>query len=279
MRITKCGIDIVRGCQLRCVGCPISGLRTKIEYMPVERFQKILSNINVSKIELLRLFNFGEPMLHPELVKLVRQIPRHFKGIVDEVELSTNAQVLRPSDIRKIMHDGIVTRIAVSCDGDGTPEEFERLRPPAKFDKLMEFVRFVGLEKRRTQSNIELVTRTVLTGTGPDRIRWRRLMRPHGFEPLFRGRFQLSNSVDFHRPDTIPGGLCRFLSGAKGKRLYVDVDGTVVPCCRHPRAFAMGNILDVPFKQLITTKTYRTKVEDLRLNRGSIPICAECEKT
>ena len=56
-------IDVVHGCQLRCVGCPNSLLQPKI--VPVEPafFARMLGNVDVERIHTLRLFNFGEPLL------------------------------------------------------------------------------------------------------------------------------------------------------------------------------------------------------------------------
>jgi len=56
--------DIVHGCQLRCVGCPNSTLEPKIHRIPVEDFALCLGNIDVERIHTLRLYNYGEPLLH-----------------------------------------------------------------------------------------------------------------------------------------------------------------------------------------------------------------------
>ncbi|MFW5927095.1 MAG: radical SAM protein, partial [Wenzhouxiangella sp.] len=84
-------IDVVHGCQLRCVGCPNSTLKPKIKRMPLVDFRRILGNIDVDKIHTLRLFNDGEPLLHPNLSELVSIIPeQRFRPSF--VEISTNAQ-------------------------------------------------------------------------------------------------------------------------------------------------------------------------------------------
>ena len=41
------------------------------------------------------------------------------------------------------------------------------------------------------------------------------------------------------RPPSVPEGVCQYL---RGPTLYVDHDGTVVPCCVHPRAGVLGNL-------------------------------------
>jgi hypothetical protein len=55
--LNKLGIDIVHGCQLRCIGCPNSKLRPKIKYMTVDDFDTILKNIDITFLKRLMLFN------------------------------------------------------------------------------------------------------------------------------------------------------------------------------------------------------------------------------
>ena len=114
-------IDVVHGCQLRCVGCPNSVLQPKV--VPVEPafFARMLANIDVERIHTLRLFNFGEPLLHKRLSELVAMIPKQ-AWTVQEVEISTNAQKVHWDDFERVLAANVVTRLVVSADGDGTPD-------------------------------------------------------------------------------------------------------------------------------------------------------------
>jgi len=63
--------DIVQGCQLRCIGCPNSILLPKIDHITPEAFDVCLQNVDVKRVKVMRLFNFGEPFLHPDLKGLM----------------------------------------------------------------------------------------------------------------------------------------------------------------------------------------------------------------
>ncbi len=131
--------DIVHGCQLRCVGCPNSMLASKVSRIAVEDFARCLSNIDVERIHSLRLFNYGEPLLHKQLSSIVAQIPeQQWKASI--VEISTNAQWVYWDDFEETLKQEVVTKLFVSCDGDGTPEDYERLRPPSKWKRLIDFL-------------------------------------------------------------------------------------------------------------------------------------------
>lgn len=275
MKLKKFGIDVVRGCQLRCIGCPISILKPKIEFIPPVDFGKILANVDVKDVELLRLFNFGEPLLHPEIVRLTRMIKdAPFK--THDIEISTNAQVLRKENLKHLVKDGIITRIAVSCDGDGTPKDYERMRTPAKWIKLMEFIKYVGKLKRKYNKKLELVTRSICTSKAGQR-RWKNQVKRHSWKPLFRGKWELPDSQDYNKPSNIPAGKCLFVEKRKGWRLYCDIDGTIVPCCRHPRALVLGNLLKKKYTEIRETEQFQDAVNSLN-DRHSVPICCDCDK-
>jgi MoaA/NifB/PqqE/SkfB family radical SAM enzyme len=63
-------IDIVNGCPLSCVGCPTPVRNGKVEWIDPEDFYLCLSSLDVKAIDTFRLFNYGEPLLHPHLTKI-----------------------------------------------------------------------------------------------------------------------------------------------------------------------------------------------------------------
>ena len=123
-------IDIVHGCQLQCIGCPNSTLLDKVKRVEVDHFAKILQNIDVEHIHTLRLFNFGEPLLHRQLDKIVAEIPKQ-KWKASFIELSTNAQYTDWKNFEKMLKLQVVNKIAVSCDGDGSKEKYVTTRLPS----------------------------------------------------------------------------------------------------------------------------------------------------
>jgi len=160
--------DIVHGCQLRCVGCPNSTLEPKIQRISVEDFALCLGNIDVERIHTLRLFNYGEPLLHKQLSSIVAQIPRQrWKASV--VEISTNAQWVDWHDFEEALKQEVITRLCVSCDGDGSPEQYEELRPPSKWEKLIEFLDRAAYLRDKHAGGIDKLEEGIQTvGPGQD---------------------------------------------------------------------------------------------------------------
>ncbi|NQT22681.1 MAG: SPASM domain-containing protein [Candidatus Omnitrophica bacterium] len=266
-------VDVVSGCQLRCLGCPNSTMEKQIKHTPVGDFSRYLNNIDIAHIKLLRLYNFGEPVLHPELADIVKEIPKQ-SWKVDKVEISTNGQYLDEKMIQKVFSTDVINTFFVSCDGDGTASEYERLRPPAKWSMLLDFLKVVKEIRDSCAPDIALLTRTCCTDK-ESRNRWIDLLRPLGWEPEFRTYDIFPQSVKnlLGRNPVVPEEPCLFLEAG---RLYVDWDGTVVPCCAHPKAFELGNLGKQKYSEIFEGKKRKSFLQVLR-NRKKVAVCNECE--
>ncbi len=279
--------DIVHGCQLRCLGCPNTTLLPKIKRIAVEDFRRCLANVDVDRVHTLRLFNFGEPLLHKELPDLIAVIPQQ-RWRASIVEISTNAQQVEWDDFEEMLKLEVVNRIAVSCDGDGTPEEYERLRPPSKWSKLIEFLERTRELRDRWSPATELTTRTIVQER-EDKNRWRKVLQPRGWTPEFRTWMHLpetSNNM-VGRDTVVPEGRCFFMSepedfkrhpwGGEIRFLYVDWDGTVVPCCAHPRAGYLGNLKEQRYSEILAGQERRDFLAEMERNRRGMSVCGQCE--
>lgn len=278
--------DIVHGCQLRCVGCPNSLLEPKIHRIPVDEFALCLSNIDVERVHTLRLFNYGEPLLHRELASVVAQIPKQsWKTSV--VEISTNAQWVDWREFEAMLEQEVVTKLVVSCDGDGTPESYERLRPPSEWKKLIEFLDRAAKLRDRFAPAMQLWTRTVITSR-EDAARWEGILRPKGWTPEFRRWMALPGAKEnmTARAVVMPRGACVFLAEASEYRahpwfgeinlLYVDADGTVVPCCMHPQAGVFGNLKTQKYSEILNGDA-RRRMKDAMQQRAAMSVCSGCD--
>lgn len=272
--LSKMGFDVVHGCQLRCIGCPNATLAPKVRCVSIEDFKACLSNVDADRIDAFRFFNFGEPLLHKSLGELVGCI-REFDWDLGKAEISTNAQHHAFDVLADVFKTGQLDILAVSCDGDGTAEEYERLRPPATWEKLLEFLRKAKELRDQYAPSLKLITRTICTDPESQK-RWSELLEPMGWLPQFRDWIDLPQAGgESERLRKVGDGVCYFMTD----RLfcYADVDGTVVPCCAHPRAFVLGNLRDQKLSQILIGKKRRHLLWRLATSRNSLPVCLECQ--
>ena len=279
--------DIVHGCQLRCVGCPNSTLEPKIQRISVADFSLCLGNIDVERVHTLRLFNYGEPLLHKQLSSIVAEIPRQ-KWKASIVEISTNAQWVDWKEFEEMLKLEVVTRLCVSCDGNGTPEEYERLRPPSKWEKLIEFLEHAAYLRDRWAPAMQLWTRTVVRSR-EDMQRWEDILRPRGWTPEFRRWMALPQAAEnmTNRAVVTPKGSCVFMADPKEfhahpwfgeiNLLYVDADGTVVPCCMHPQAGSFGNLRTQKYSEILAGRERAEFKKALETGRAKMSICGTCD--
>jgi hypothetical protein len=266
-------IDVVSGCQLRCPGCPNSTLRRNISYMPVGDFARCLQNIDVKHICVLRVFNYGEPLLHPQLPDILNQIPQQ-SWSVNIVEISTNAQTYDEEQLIALFKTKVLTSLVVSCDGNGTAQDYERLRPPAQWSKLLTFLKGVKEIKETYAPSVVLSTRTCCDDP-IGRDRWETLLQPLGWKPAFRSYMALPEAPlpMASQGLVVPKGVCSWL---RPRRLFVDFDGIVVPCCAHPRAFELGDLNNETYSQIFFGKKRKEFIARLKQNRKNMPLCGAC---
>ncbi len=273
--IDKLHFEIVRGCQLQCVGCPNSTLQPVVKRIAVGDFHYLLGRIDVKHVAYLRLFSYGEPLLHRDLAGILECVPRQAWS-TGRVEISTNAQFANWDVLEAAFRTRILSHLAVSCDGDGTPEDYERLRPPSRWTKLIEVLERAHELRERHCPGLELMTRTICTDPAAQ-ARWRAVLEPRGWLPEFRGWLYLPESQQNMTGHEVraPNRVCSFQ--AVNNRLYVDWDGTVVPCCAHPRAGVFGNLRDATYNEIMHAKAREAFLKTMQSGRASMPICNACE--
>ena len=245
--LLQCHFDVVNGCQLACVGCPNSTLHPKVKRISEDDFATCLSNIDVKFISTLRLFNFGEPLLHDRLPALLKLLPQQ-RWRTGEIEISTNAQFVDWDMVEEIIRLRILTRLVVSCDGDGTPAEYERLRPPSRWSRLETFLNKTSVLRERYHPTLELMTRTICTDQD-GQARWNDILQPLGWRPEFRQWMSLPQAAQDLGKEAAGIGVCGYLR--ERRVLYVTAEGDVVPCCYHPRAAMLGNLRNQTFNAIV----------------------------
>ena len=279
-------LDIVGGCQLRCVGCPNSTLAPKVKQASLSSLDKILSNIDVEHVHTLRLFNFGEPLLHEHFSQVLEKL-RSQCWAAEEVEISTNAQHVYWGDFETALKTRMLTKLVVSCDGDGSPDLYERLRPPSKWSKLIDFLERTKRLRDKWHPDLKLTTRSVVE-KACDMENWRNVVEPRGWTAEFRTWKALPEAKENKtgRELTVPQGICTFVAPSERfnhryygelNQLYVDWDGTIVPCCVHPRAADFGSLERTPFSELAGGRKKQEFLSMMERDRSSMPVCGQCE--
>ncbi len=144
-RPSRLVIEPTNVCNLRCPYCHTGAGRfgRRPAMMRLEPYLAVLDEIG-DYLLLVEVFNWGEPMLHPQLPAFVAAAST--RGIATRV--NTNLSIPFTShDAERLVTSGL-TELFVSIDG-ATQEVYERYRVGGDLAKVIENCRLVAAAKRR----------------------------------------------------------------------------------------------------------------------------------
>ena len=140
----RVSIETGNVCNLRCPLCP-TGQRApdvKRGFMTFDNFKKIIDEFGCYII-LLRLYNWGEPLLNKDLLQMAHYAVK--KRI--STTISTNLNILDLEVARQLLEAGL-TKIFVSCDG-ASPETYEKYHIGGNFDRVINNIKLLVKEKQK----------------------------------------------------------------------------------------------------------------------------------
>ena len=157
-RFLRLKLDMVNRCQLRCIMCHFAhpDFQESMDHMPRELLERIAAEVFPLCHDVV-LSSSAEPLMAPELPRAL-ELCREYE--VPFFHFSTNALSLT----EKIMHKIIEVQmpvLTISCDG-ATKETFEKVRTPAKWDKLLEKLALIARVKREHMSKLPVVSMTAV---------------------------------------------------------------------------------------------------------------------
>ncbi len=117
------------------------------------------------------------------------------------------------------------------------------------------------------------MTRTICTDP-EGQARWLSLLEPLGWRPDFRGWLTLPDASQDIAGQAPGEGVCGFLT--HDDTLYVNAMGEVVPCCFHPKAAILGNLMHQTFNEVMAGERRTAFGETMKTGRADMPVCGSC---
>ncbi len=214
-------------CNLRCPFCATTHNRwgrDKRGFMDFDLFRKIIDEGADNDLYAIKLSLRGEPLLHPDLVRMVAYAKR--KGIID-VYFNTNAVLLNEELFGKLIDAGL-DRISISIEGF-RKEVYEKFRVGAKFERLIENVgRLRHMRESRgvafPQIRIQTVLLEELKGCFKEYVNF---WKKYADEVSYLDARQEGAGCGFAGKEA--AWACPFL----WQRMTILRDGTILPCLMH----------------------------------------------
>lgn len=137
-------VEITRRCNLACTFCWHKDLEQELKIdMSMDMFKKVIDESRKFGLPAVNLNGLGEPMLHPEIIEMIKYCKR--SGVL-EVMFHTNGTVMNKQLAKELIKSGLDI-IIFSLD---SPEKktYEEMRIKANFDAVQKNVEcFINTKK------------------------------------------------------------------------------------------------------------------------------------
>lgn len=280
-------IDICSACNLACSFCfhadkpGIKQSGIKFGLMDMGLFKKIINDLKgfPDQIKKVRLFEFGEPLLHPQLPDMIRLLKE--SGVTEYVETTTNGLLLTPELSNKLVESGL-DRINISVNGI-TSEQYRQLTGHV-FDRerFLDNLRYLYENKKSCHVYIKLSDDGTVSEN--DKAEFYRLYDNVCDEIFIERLSPIWRDTDVN--GSLEGQLGPYGQELKYKkvcpliftRFVINSDGVAVACCVDwKRQYVVGdlktqNACDVwngaPMRHL--------QLKHLEGSRETVPMCNGC---
>jgi radical SAM protein with 4Fe4S-binding SPASM domain len=279
----------VYGCNFRCGYCLHALPREKRGYisgktsMDVSLYKKCIDDMTGfnDKLKMLRFAGIGEPLLHKDIVGMVRYAK--IKDIAENIDIVTNG-VLLTQELSQALIDAGLDRLRISIQGI-SGEQYQTISGVRiDFEKFLKNIQFFYQNRGQTKLHIKIIDCALRNEAEEQR-----------FFELFG---ELCDTIALeHLTPTVKG--IDYQNLAHGKPLdltqsgnylndaaicpqpfymiQINPDGAVVPCCSmsYPGVFGNAAQQDIP---TIWNGVKLSKFRRLLLDgvKQAGPVCAEC---
>jgi len=145
---THVDFETTNNCNLRCVMCPREFMKEEKGFMDMGLFKKIIDEGSDKGLKSIKLNWRGEPLMHKELVDMVRYAKD--KGVI-EVMFNTNGLLLTEKKSKELIGAGL-DKIIFSVDG-ATKETYEKIRRGGNYDILIKNIMNLIEIRKASKSN------------------------------------------------------------------------------------------------------------------------------
>ena len=275
----KVFLEITNVCNLSCDFCP--GTERKPAFMPYDMFEKLLVKLD-GYADYLYFHLMGEPLLHPELFRMIAEANRAgFRTMIttNGTLLADRGDALADSGVFKVsismhaFHAGMVPFVvgtkAVTPEAYGIP--CVRFARRAAKNGVITVFRLWNLENGVCDGKNDAVL-SLLHASFPGE--WQKN----------RSGFRLSERIylewgehfswpDPKEPDYGEKGFCYGLRDQLG----ILCDGTVVPCCLDRNGvMALGNLCDSTLSDILSSERARSIYDGFSRRRTAEQLCRHC---
>lgn len=277
-------IEVTNQCNLRCITCYSHQDDREKKYMSMKVFQSIVDGIPDPSNKTISLYNYGEPLMHPDIGTMVTYAK---KKHIHRIKIATNGTFLSPKKSLELIHSWL-DFISISVDGTNQ-EIYEQFRIWGNLMKVLQNIRTLVFLRNRMASALRIEVQFIIMSHNESQVRWiESLCRTLGVDVLRyktvlikekKWSFLLPKNTEYSRYHNETS----LWSCQKPKEgIVVNVDGKVIPCCyitgEDIENFTFGNVLDQSIVDIFQTEENQKLVEQISSDKTNIRYCSSCNE-
>ncbi|KAB2953626.1 radical SAM protein [Heliorestis acidaminivorans] len=272
-------IEPTNACNLKCPMCARTVLLQDsnkknsfpITTMDMDLYRKIIDEATEIGVYSIKLNWLGEPLIHPELVNMVKYAKD--KGIID-VMLNTNAVLLSEKIAKDLIEAGL-DKIFFSFDSP-YKEKYEEIRVGADYESTLENIkRFVEIRNKMGKTSPLTRVSMVLMKDNQDEY--------EGYVNLFKDIVDVVAYVEYRTPvgESIveDDKIIDFSCSQLWQRMFVSADGDVIVCCvDSEKEYVVGNLHKDSIRNIWQNNKYmHIRNMHKKGNCLKVSICSKCD--
>ena len=273
-------LELTNACNAQCIMCPRERMTRAVKIMDMKLVEKIAGNLREHSVHKVNLFWFGESLLHPQSLEILRLLRKTVPGT--KLNLSTNGQVLDGTLAMGVLTSGIDT---LNVDIDGSEKEtFEGIRRKLSFEKVTRnLVEFMELRKemrlKRPRVSVTMIEmKDTENEVASFTKMWKRVVDDIHVTKYNTWCRQVEDRNTFRTAESINGRGFTFPCENPWKELVISAEGKAVLCCLDFNAsMPVGDVTTQSLEEIWKGNAL-SKVRALLISgrQSEIPLCRGC---
>ncbi|RCX16887.1 radical SAM protein with 4Fe4S-binding SPASM domain [Anaerobacterium chartisolvens] len=277
-------------CNFKCSYClqssdaeTLKSMSFQKKLMSLEVYKKCIDGFKALKtrLKVLVLVGWGEPLLHPDIIEMVRYAKSN--NIADKIEILSNASLLKPAVADRLIEAGLDS-LRISIQGLNSGDYKQVSGVDIDFNEFISNLKYFYHNKKST--NVYMKIMDIMLKNNEDREEFFRLFGELCDEIAVESLIPVLNEFDYTEFGS------DFSTELMGNRIVdtdicalpfysciIDVDGLVLPCCVFPPPAVFGSAAERGLDSIWNGKEYNSfLIKLLQHKKAQMPVCKQCQR-
>lgn len=280
-------IEVTNHCNFNCSFCPTGThmMKRKRGYMDSEVLDAISDNIKKYHIKGVRLIRWGEPMLHPDIINIIKKL----KSAGALVHINTNGSLMTTEKMKELINAGLDS---IKFSFQGVDDiSYGEMRVNGRFSTILEVIKQMNLLRGEGNTPYIQISTTVTDETAAQIEQFKRQIENScdyyniGYTKLDHlavdemniSEVEKERIRELQKRETIDHAF-RKICPEMFDKLSVNWNGDVTVCCSDYDDFLLaGNILKQDLKEIFNSEkadAYRKIISKNEYEK--LPVCNTC---